>query len=141
MEIPDVIAINKRDHPAADTMRSEVRSILALDRERAWKVPIVLTDALRGDGIDDLWDTLQRHRDYMEEEGGLEERRRSNLAAEVFAVASSRAKIHLEEAVAEDPKLRRLLDAVQRRELDPLSAVTEILEQVFKIGDGTARSR
>src|SRR5256885_440870 len=32
MEIPDVIAINKLDHPAAKTMLNEVRSILALDR-------------------------------------------------------------------------------------------------------------
>ena len=37
MEIPDVIAINKMDHPAAKTMLSEVRSILSLDRERSWR--------------------------------------------------------------------------------------------------------
>src|SRR5919197_217231 len=41
MEIPDVIAINKLDHPAAKTMLNEVRSILALDQERDWKPPIV----------------------------------------------------------------------------------------------------
>jgi hypothetical protein len=51
----------------------------------------------------------------------------------VFAVASSRAKAHLEEAVEDDPELRRLLDEVQRRELDPLTAVREILERVFRI--------
>src|SRR5436190_13315298 len=34
MEIPDVIAINKMDHPAAKTMLNEVRSILSLDKER-----------------------------------------------------------------------------------------------------------
>ena len=45
MEIPDVIAVNKMDHPAAKTMVNEVRSILTLDKERAWKPPIVLTEA------------------------------------------------------------------------------------------------
>ena len=39
MEIPDVIVINKADHPAARTMRSEIRSILSLDRDRPWKPP------------------------------------------------------------------------------------------------------
>jgi hypothetical protein len=53
----------------------------------------------------------------------------------VFAVASARAKAHLEHAVTDDSELRRLLDEVQRRELDPLSAVREILEKVFHIGD------
>ena len=50
MEIPDVIAVNKLDHPAAKTMVSEVRSVLALDAGRAWSPPIVLTEALRGEG-------------------------------------------------------------------------------------------
>jgi LAO/AO transport system kinase len=136
MEIPDVIAINKMDHPAAKTMLSEVRSVLALDRESDWKAPIVLTDALRGEGVVELWDALARHRAHLETDGALEERRRANLAAEVFAVASARAKSHIENAVAEEPELRRLLDAVQARELDPLTAVEEILEQVFRIGDG-----
>jgi LAO/AO transport system kinase len=133
MEIPDVIAVNKMDHPAAKTMLSEVRSVLALDHESDWKPPIVLTEAVRGEGVRELWDALARHRAHLETDGALEERRRANLAAEVFAVASARAKAHIEAAVSEDPELRRLLDAVQARELDPLTAVGEILEQVFRI--------
>ena len=135
MEIPDVIAINKMDHPAAKTMLNEVRSILSLDRERAWRPPIVLTEAVRGESVDALWDKISDHRAFLEREGLLDERRRKNLAGEVFAVASGRAKRHLEQAVEDDPELRRLLDEVQRRELDPLSAVREIMERVFKLGN------
>src|SRR5919205_2737079 len=62
MEIPDVIAINKRDHPAAKTMLNEVRSILALDRNREWKVPIVLTDATRGENVVELREQVDEHR-------------------------------------------------------------------------------
>ena len=133
MEIPDVIVVNKRDHPAAKTMLNEVRSILSLDRERAWRPPIVLTEALKSEGIEELWDKVAGHRAHLESNGLLDERRRKNLAGEVFAVASARAKTHLEEAVADDPELRRLLDEVQRRELDPLTAVREILEKVFNV--------
>jgi LAO/AO transport system kinase len=133
MEIPDVIAVNKRDHPAAKTMVNEVRSILALDTERDWAPPIVLTEAVLGEGVEELWAELAAHRRFLEESGTLEERRASNLAGEVFAVASARAKGRLEEAVAEDAELRRLLSQVQRRELDPLTAVREIMEKVFKV--------
>ena len=132
MEIPDVIAINKMDHPAAKTMLSEVRSILSLDRDSAWRPPIVLTEAMRGENIAELWDKIEQHRRFLESEGRLDERRRRNLAGEVFAVASARAKVHLERAVADDAELRRLLDAVQRRQLDPMTAVAEIMEKVFK---------
>jgi LAO/AO transport system kinase len=136
MEIPDVIAINKKDHPAAKTMLNEVRSILTLDKERAWKPPIVLTEAISDEGVSDLWAKVEEHRAHLDEEGLLEERRRRNLAGEVFAVASARAKAHLERAVEGDPELRRLLDEVQKRELDPLTAVREIMDKVFKLGDG-----
>jgi LAO/AO transport system kinase len=139
MEIPDVIAINKLDHPAAKTMLKEVRSILSLDKERAWRPPIVLTEATRGENVAELWEKIEAHRAFLDDEGLLEQRRRENLAGEVFAVASARAKAHLERAVAGDPELRRLLDEVQSRELDPLSAVREIMDKVFHLGDGNHR--
>jgi LAO/AO transport system kinase len=136
MEIPDVIAINKMDHPAARTMLTEVRSVLSLDRDRPWKVPIVLTEAHRGENVPELWAKVDEHRTFLEREGGLEERRRRSLAGEVYAVVSARAKAHLERAVGSDPGLQQLLDDVQARRLDPLSAVTEILSRVFGVDDG-----
>src|SRR3954452_11232503 len=59
MEIPDVIAINKMDHPGAKTMLGEVRSILALGHShekgsREWNPPIVLTEAVRGEHVPEL---------------------------------------------------------------------------------------
>jgi LAO/AO transport system kinase len=133
MEIPDVIAVNKREHPAAKTMVNEVRSILALDTDEGWRPPIVLTEALKGEGIEELWEEIEQHRRYLEENQLLAERRAQHLAGEVFAVASARAKSHLEQAVTDNPELQRLLGEVQRRELDPLTAVREILEKVFKM--------
>jgi GTPase len=137
MEIPDVIAVNKMDHPAAKTMLNEVRSIVGLaDRER--RPPILLTEAVRGENVPKLWETLKAHRAQLAEDGGLDERRRRNLAREVFAVASSRAKVHLESTVEDDPELQRLLAEVEERRLDPLTAVREIMEKVFKVGSTDA---
>jgi LAO/AO transport system kinase len=135
MEIPDVLAINKMDHPAAKTMLSDVRQVLALDTDRPWNAPIVLTESIRGENVDVLWEKVEAHRDFLEREQLLEERRRRNLTGEVFAVASARARARLERAVREDPDLQRLLAEVQRRELDPLTAVGSIMERVFKLGD------
>jgi len=131
MEIPDVIAVNKADQSLARATATDVRQVLALGPADAPKPPVLLTDALSGTGIAELWDAVAAHAAAP----GLEERRRRNLAAEVFAVASARARRHLEAAVAGDPELTRLLEQVQRRELDPLSAVRAILRQVFHLGD------
>jgi len=135
MEIPDVIAINKMDHPMAKAMLTEVRQVLALGPRDGWRPPIVLTEAVRGEGVDTLWEKIAEHRAWLEAEGELERRRRRNLSAEVFQVASARARRHLEATVRDSPELRRLLGDVQERRLDPLTAVREILEKVFRIGD------
>jgi LAO/AO transport system kinase len=133
MEIPDVIVVNKSDHPLAQSMANDVRQVLSL--VEGPQPPIVLTEALRGEGISELWELVEGHLGELEANGTLDARRRRNLATEVFSVASSRARRHLEAAVADDPELRRLLDLVERRELDPLTAVHEILGKVFDIGD------
>ena len=132
MEIPDVIAINKMDHSAAKTMLNEVRSIVALAEPDA-RPEILLTGALDGENVPGLWNALEEHRAALESDGRLEERRRKNLAAEVFAVAASRASAHLRAAVAGDPGLQRVLARVEERELDPLSAVRQIMEEVFEL--------
>ncbi|MGZ8694875.1 MAG: methylmalonyl Co-A mutase-associated GTPase MeaB [Gaiellaceae bacterium] len=141
MEIPDLIAVNKRDHPMAKTMLNEVRAILSLDREREWKTPVLLTEAATGEGVPELWEAIERHRAFLEESGRLEERRQRNLGREVFAVASARAKRYLEASVAEDPELKRLLDAVGARELDPLTAVRDIMEKVFRVHENGSEPR
>jgi LAO/AO transport system kinase len=140
MEIPDVIVVNKRDHPAAKTMVNEVRSILSLDHDPDWTPPIVLTEAVRNEGVEELWQAIGKHRAHLEESGRLAERRAESLAREVFAIASARAKSHLEQAVSDDAELRRLLEEVKQRRLDPLTAVREIMEKVLHVGDQAPNS-
>ena len=135
MEIPDVIVINKSDHPAARTMRSEIRSVLALDPATSRRVPIVETEAFRSEGIAELWEAVLEHRAHLEKDGGLDARRRESVEHEIVSVAVAQARRRLSEAIEQDPELRRLLDDVHARRLDPLTATREISERVFK-GEG-----
>ena len=139
MEIPDVIAINKRDQPLAAALATDVRQVLALGQGEA--PPIVMTEALRGEGVEELWGAIESHKAALDDGGALEARRGANLAAEVFAVASARARRHLENAVSNDPELLRLLNEVRGRTIDPLTAVHEILRKVFHIDEDSSDAR
>jgi LAO/AO transport system kinase len=130
MEIPDVIAINKMDHPAAKTMAQEVRSIVALDPDRERRPAILLTEALRGEGVPELWDALQQRREALGERGELAVRRERNLSGEVEALAVARLRDLVRGAMAEDPAVRELVTGVQRREIDPLTAVGALVTSV-----------
>jgi GTPase len=129
MEIPDVIVVNKADHPLTDTMVREIKGVLALGPHEGWQVPIVRTEAVRGKGVEELSEKLAEHRAYIEAEGTLSERRRRNLMNEVLAIATFRMRRELEASIREDPAVQELLDRVVSRELDPASAATTILER------------
>jgi LAO/AO transport system kinase len=130
MEIPDVIAVNKMDHPAAQTMLQEVRSIVALDPERDRRPPILLTEALRGEGVPELWEALERRRHELTERGDLDRRRGRNLTEEVEALAVARLAERVRRRIEEDAELGALIEGVRRREVDPLTAVGAVVEAV-----------
>ena len=133
MEIPDLIVVNKAEHPLADTMVREVKSVLALGPERSWRVPVVRTEATKGEGIQELVETIDAHRRHIEEEGTLSERRARNLRAEVLGLAAVRLRLRLEERASRDPEWAGLLDSVIRRQTDPATAARRLLE---KLGEG-----
>jgi LAO/AO transport system kinase len=127
MEIPDIIVVNKADHPLTDTMVREVRGVLSLGPQKGWRVPIVKTEAARGEGVPELVEKLEAHRSYIKEEGLLSERRRHNLRSEVIALATYRLRRELEDSMEDDEGVNELLDAVVERRLDPASAAKQIL--------------
>ena len=136
MEIPDVIAVNKMDHPAAKTMLQEVRSIVALDPVRERRPPILLTEALRGEGVPELWSALETRRAELLERGELEARRDRNLSGEVEVLAVARIRDLVRRAMRDDADVSGLVEAVQRRQVDPLSAVGAVVDAVIGRGPG-----
>ncbi len=129
MEIPDVIVVNKADHPMTDTMIREIRGVLALGPAVSWKVPILRTEAGKGEGVAELAVKIAEHRAHIEEEGTLEERRRRNLRNEVLELAAVRLRRKLEESIREDESVQELLDEVVARRIDPASAAAKLLER------------
>ena len=129
MEIPDIIVVNKADHPLTQTMVREIRGVLSLAPSGPWKVPIVQTEAVDGKGVDDLMEKLIEHRAHIIEQGTLSERRRRNLRGEVLALATGRIRRRLEKRLEHDESFQRLVDEVVARRLDPASAATRILQE------------
>ncbi len=135
MEIPDVIVINKADHPLTDTMVREIRGVLSLanlDRspeqvKATWRVPIVRTEANRGAGIEELVQRLDEHRAHIVAAGTLAERRARNLRNEVLSIATARLRRRLEDDLARDDRFQQLLEQVVERRLDPASAAGTLL--------------
>jgi LAO/AO transport system kinase len=130
MEIPDVIVVNKANHPLTDSMVREIKGVLALGPPADWDVPVLRTEAISEEGVEELAGQIDAHYDYIASAGTLEERRRRNLMNEVLGLATVRMRRELEKSLDGDDRVRELLDQVVRRELDPASAAERLLERL-----------
>ena len=133
MEIADVFCINKADHPQAKNAASEVRSILEIGHEldpEPWFPPIVMTrgDSSAGEGVEELKETIQKHRAYLEESGKLAERRRASLREFVVSWATNRLEKEMHERLGREDT--EIMEKVYDRELDPISASEIIFKEV-----------
>jgi LAO/AO transport system kinase len=131
MEIADIFCINKSDNPQAKNAASEVRSILEIGQELdpdPWFPPIVMTRGDTGEGVQELKDTIQKHRDFLEEKGRLAERRRAALRDFVVAWATNRLEREMQKRLNREDT--ELVEKVYRRELDPISASETIFKEV-----------
>ncbi|MBV8345865.1 MAG: methylmalonyl Co-A mutase-associated GTPase MeaB [Candidatus Eremiobacteraeota bacterium] len=117
MEIADVFVVNKADHPMANQLRREIRSMMEMLQWPGWVPELVTTQALAGDGIDDLWAAVERHVAYLNETGEIEQRRREAFIHQVRQLALGQLERRLDHALREDA----------RDDVDPYEAADRIL--------------
>jgi len=125
MEIADIFVVNKSDHPMANQMRREIRGMMEMLQFSGWVPELVMTQALLGDGIDDLWRAIESHLVYLNESGEIETKRREAFAHQVRQLALGRLQKRLE----------REIQANVRTEIDPYAAADAVLEG---FGDASA---
>jgi LAO/AO transport system kinase len=130
MEIPDIIVVNKADHPLTDTMVREIRGVLSLSPRTDWRVPIVKTEAVTGEGVDVLATRMDEHHAHIARGGGLAERRRRHLANEVVALTAARLRRHAETLISESAEVERLLNDVAERRLDPATVASVVFDAI-----------
>ena len=131
MEIADIFCITKADHPQSKGAASEVRSILDIGQEldpQPWFPPIIMTRGDAGEGIEELREAIEKHRAYLEEGGGLEERRRASLRDFVISWAKDRLEKEMQQRLSREDA--DLMEKVYDRELDPISASEKLFREV-----------
>jgi LAO/AO transport system kinase len=131
LEIGDLYVVNKADRDGAEQVRRELRSTIAMAArpEGAWKPPIVLTVARRGQGLDEVVAELDRHRAWLEESGELTRRRTRRAREEIEAIAVAALRERWEDVSGHDD-LDALAEAGVAGEKDPYAAADELVGTV-----------
>ncbi|HLI16267.1 MAG TPA: methylmalonyl Co-A mutase-associated GTPase MeaB [Acidimicrobiales bacterium] len=124
LEVADVHVVNMADREGASRTAADLREAVhaSARRDDGWEVPVLLTDALHGEGVDALVETLDAHRAAIAASGELDRRVRRNAEARI-----RRAGEELVRALLAGRTGAELVDAVAAGDLDPASAVRALL--------------
>ncbi len=127
LEIGDVYVVNKADREGADRVRSDLRGMLG-HTERApgwWQPPVLATVASAGQGLDEVADAIERHRQWLESSGQLAVRRARRARDEIEAIALTMLRRRWGD-VHGHSGLDELAARVAAGDLDPYAAADEL---------------
>ncbi len=127
MEIGDVFAINKADKDGAKRTAREIQMMLDFNKDVDWRPSVNMVIATENEGIDALLDAIEAHGVHQRETDGWLKRRVENAKNEVLGLVRD----DIEKSIIAKTRANKPLDAyaiaVAKRELDPYTAVQEIV--------------
>jgi LAO/AO transport system kinase len=126
LEIADLFVINKADRPGAREARRDLEQMLDLSSLGAWRPPVIDTVASTGEGLEDLWSEIARHRLHLRSTGILEQRRADRMAHELRRVLMARSAIVVDE-LASGEEFASAVKALAAGELDPYQAADRLM--------------
>lgn len=131
MEIADVLVVNKADREGADRFAAELRMIVDLGRwEEGWKPPVLSVSARDNAGMDGLYEKLDAHGDYLAGEGRLRRRRLRQGRSAIEKALGEMWRGRLTKLRDADGTMDRLSERVARREIHPLAAAREMMDEL-----------
>ncbi len=129
MEIADIFVVNKADLPGKDRTVTELEAMLDLSPAKEWRPPVITSNALKGEGIVDIWETIQKHRQYLEDSGLLFSVRKERAKRELVDQVENLIKSIVWSRIKENISLEELTEELAERKTDPYTASRELLEK------------
>ncbi|HQZ83474.1 MAG TPA: methylmalonyl Co-A mutase-associated GTPase MeaB [Pyrinomonadaceae bacterium] len=131
MEIGDVFVINKADREGVMRTQKELEALLNLaHRPDMWNPPIVPTIATENKGIEELAAAIEKYAGFSSRafSEGISERKESIARWRLLELLRERLLTDLLKSDGVKDKLDKLAVANAQKQIDPYSAVEEILE-------------
>jgi LAO/AO transport system kinase len=100
------------------------------DRLTAWEQPVVLTSAVKGDGLPDLGAALDRHHEWLVTSGELDQRRRRRLRERTREVVDRATRRWVWEETRAEQLIEERLDEVTDGQVSPYQLAQDVLEEL-----------
>lgn len=131
LEIGDIIVVNKSDKQGADDAARDITAISAgKARSNGWSVPVLLTRADRGEGLEGLVESIEGHWRSLLQKGGGPERKGERAEAFLLALLKEELWKLISARLNEGEAFKEIVRDVRSGKTDPYSAVERLLEEM-----------
>jgi LAO/AO transport system kinase len=134
-EIADIFVVNKSDHPGGDNLIRDIQAMLQLRETSWWNIPVVATEAVNDIGIEELYGQTQLHRQALCKDDRLSQRRRLQRKQDFMKTLERKLVRKLLTLIEQDGQLSTYVERVEKGDIDPYSAVDEILKSGGLLAD------
>jgi LAO/AO transport system kinase len=134
LEIADVFVVNKADRPEADRVVRELEVMVEMNHpgEGKWWPPVVKTVAWKNEGVEELVSRVEEHRTHLSRSGKLDHFEENKSAIHFMELLKEKLFLEVYGHINAGDRLGKIIRAIARRELDPYSAVEEVLRERLK---------
>ena len=139
MEIADIFVINKADRSGADRLFQEINIMLdmALAPTVGWRPPVNKVESIHDEknfvlAIKELVSKIIEHRNFMAENGLLEERKRRKAICELRGALEACIIEPIYRELINDGALEQMIEKLITRENDPHTLAEEVARRYLK---------
>ncbi len=132
MEIADVFIVNKADREGADKMASDLKGMVELNdsRETDWKVPVLLSQANQDQGVDEIYQELNNHGEYLATHTSEGERMAKIRRRHFMEILGHRFLKKVDMLARDDERFRAYLEEVQQEDANPYQITKTFFQDV-----------
>ena len=130
MEIADIFVVNKSDLAGADKKVTEINAMLDIDpKERAWRPPVLLTNARTGEGIPELVDNILAHLEHLKGSGLLQKKGLQRSRDELQELMKYKLTKELSQKLQDKPEYENAIKMIAKRKQDPYTVAEELIAE------------
>tara|TARA_B100000029_G_scaffold516796_1_gene634366 strand:- start:4560 stop:5495 length:936 start_codon:yes stop_codon:yes gene_type:complete len=131
MEIADILIVNKDDRDGSSRFASELQMVVNMKEwEDTWKPPVLRVSARDNKGIEEIYEQLLAHREYLAEENRLDKLRCHQARLAIHRVLRELWENQIKKPTNFNETMEKLSKSVARREIQPYGAAQEVMTRI-----------
>ena len=127
IEIADIFVVNKIDRPGSNHIATALEEeITSRVTNTGWTPPVILSQANKNIGIDLLKETIEKHKDFLNDSGVIFARRGLNRERQFVSLVENNSINLIRQLLSSDEQMIELRNKIKQGELNPYVAALKV---------------